>query len=119
MKRAVKYSVTETEDVLRRAHAALDEGDADTARALAQTAFSLAESNHDQHLQAKALLCLGHGDRLVSRFRRAHDACRKAAQLFRILGDAVGEAEALSTLAHAATCLGRNEEAVEAALLSV
>jgi hypothetical protein len=54
-----------------------------------------------------------------SGFRRAHDAYQKAALLFRMLGDPVGEAEALSTLSHAASCLGRNEEAVEAALLSV
>jgi diguanylate cyclase (GGDEF)-like protein len=119
MRREAASTVLDAEDVLRKARTALDEGEVDFARELAQAALSLAEGNQDRLLQAKALLCLGHCDRFVSGFRRAHDACQKAAHLFRMLGDPVGEAEALSTLSHTATCLGRNEEAVEAALLAV
>src|SRR5450631_2356913 len=55
----------------------------------------------------------------VTLSRDAHGRSGQAVQLFRGLGDAIGECGALSTLAHAATCLGRNEEAVEAALISV
>src|ERR1700694_2253286 len=78
---------------LQEALAALDEAEVDRARELAQAALSLAQTNQDQLLQAKALLCLGHCDRFVSGFRRAHDAYQKAALLFRMLGDPVGEAE--------------------------
>lgn len=44
---------------------------------------------------------------------------RRASRLLRLSGDEVGEARALSTVAQAAGSLGRDEEAVEAALLAV
>ena len=109
----------DADDVLQPAHAALDEADPERASQIALAALADAEERHDPHRQAKALLLLAHLDRLASRFRAAHGRAKQAARLFRTLGDAVGESGALSTLAHASTCLGRNEEAVESALISV
>ena len=109
----------DAETLLRAAHAALAGGEAELARDRAQMALVRAQNNQDRPHQAKALLLLAHLDRLASRFRAAHDSARQAVLLFRALGDDVGESGALSTLAHAATCLGRNEEAIEAALISV
>ncbi|WP_187395172.1 tetratricopeptide repeat-containing diguanylate cyclase [Pigmentiphaga aceris] len=70
-------------------------------------------------LEARALASLAHCDRISSRLRLATEASRRAAHLFEQLGDAQGEANALITLAHVCILLGRNDEAVEAALLSV
>ena len=109
----------EAEDVLQPAHAALDGADPDLAWEIAQAALAEAEHRQDHHREAKALLFLAHLDRLASRFRAAHGRAKQAARLFRSLGDTIGESGALSTLAHASTCLGRNEEAVESALISV
>ncbi|MEO8546483.1 MAG: GGDEF domain-containing protein, partial [Burkholderiaceae bacterium] len=53
------------------------------------------------------------------RYRRAHRASQRAAQNFQLLGDISGEVMALSTHAIVSVTLGRSEEAVEAALLSV
>ena len=109
----------EAEDVLQPAHAALDEADPERACEIALAALAEAERRQDHHRRAKALLFLAHLDRLASRFRTAHGRAKQAARLFRTLGDTIGESGALSTLAHASTCLGRNEEAVESALISV
>ena len=105
--------------MLEPAYAALDEADPERACEIALAALADAEQRQDPHRQAKALVLLAHLDRLASRFRAAHGRARQAARLFRTLGDEVGESGALSTLAHASSCLGRNEEAVESALISV
>lgn len=105
------------EDALAAAYKALDEGRVDDARERAQSILASA-SGVDRHYEAHALACLAHCDRIASRLRLACESARRAAQLFEQLGDAQGEARALTTLAHVAVLLGRNEEAVEAALLA-
>jgi diguanylate cyclase (GGDEF)-like protein len=104
--------------VLAAAYAALDEGRLDKARDLAQSLLAHAKAA-DRHVEARALSFLAHCDRIGSRLRRASTASRRAAQLFEQLGDVEGEANALITLAHVSMLLGRNDEAVEAALLAV
>jgi diguanylate cyclase (GGDEF)-like protein len=108
-----------TDLALAESYRALDEGDSQRARGLAQSALLAAKANSNRHLEAQALACLAHCDRVTQRLRRATDTSRRAAQLFQRLGDAEGEAAALNTLAHACMLLGRNDEAIEAALLSV
>ncbi|WP_058641018.1 GGDEF domain-containing protein [Pseudacidovorax intermedius] len=103
---------------LAAAYAALDEGRFRTAYDFAVTALSAANGDNPR-LEARALACLAHCDRITSHLRRASGNSRRAAQLFEQLGDAQGEANALTTLAHVCMLLGRNDEAVEAALLSV
>lgn len=98
---------------------ALQCGHDPSARDLAQALLADAEARRDQHSQAHALSILAHCDRMNSRLRQAHASSQLAIRHFRRLGDAAGEAVALSTLAHVASSLGRTEEAVEAALLSV
>jgi diguanylate cyclase (GGDEF)-like protein len=105
--------------LLKGAHAALDQADVKTGRELSHQALKAALALESKRFEAKALLCLAHCDRMLSRYRRAHRASQRAAQAFQLLGDTPGEVMALSTHAYVAVNLGRNEEAVEAALLSV
>ena len=106
------------EAALAAANAALEAGRLQEARDHAQSAVDAARGV-DLRLEAQALACLAHCDRIGSRLRRASTTARRAAQIFEHLGDAQGEAGALITLTHVSMLLGRNEEAVEAALLSV
>ena len=103
---------------LTAAYAALDEGHVEKAHDLAQSVLVEARGQ-DLHLEARALSCLAHCDRIGSRLRRASEESRRSVQLFEQLGDVEGEARALTTLAHVCMLLGRNDEAVEAALLCV
>jgi diguanylate cyclase (GGDEF)-like protein len=113
------HSPGELDALLTRAHRALEAGRPDRARVLAQRALAGAEACQHRPSEARGLACLAYCDGLASRFRRAHATSQRAAHLFQMLGDAVGESDALATLASAASCLGRHEEAVEAALLAV
>ena len=108
-----------TDLALSEAYRSLDDGDSQRARGLAQSALIAAKANSNRLLEAHALSCLAHCDRVTQRLRRASDTSRRAAQLFQRLGEPGGETSALNTLAHACMLLGRNDEAVEAALLSV
>ena len=107
------------EALLRDAHAALDRGDVQTGRAASQQVLKAAEGLANPRYEAKALLCLAHCDRMLSRYRRAHRASQRAAHQFQMMGDTSGEVMALTTHALVSITLGRNEEALEAALLSV
>jgi diguanylate cyclase (GGDEF)-like protein len=104
---------------LAAADKALTDADVELARALAQSVLTDAKNRADTLWEARALSCLAHCDRIDSRLRRATETSRLAAQLFEQVGDTDGEANALMTLAQVSMLLGRNEEAVEAALLSV
>jgi tetratricopeptide (TPR) repeat protein len=104
---------------LTRASEALDAGEFEGAQVLAREVLAAADERHDLLLQARALGVQADRDRLLSKCRRAHDASQRAAYLFRLVGDIRGEIGALTTLAHVASNLGRNEDAVEAALLGV
>jgi diguanylate cyclase (GGDEF)-like protein len=104
---------------LAAASAALDDGRLQDARELAQGAIDQAREAADVPLEARALACLAHCERIASRLRLAAAAARRSAQLFEQLGDVQGEAGALITLTHVCMLLGRNDEAVEAALLAV
>ena len=124
------------ERLLGMAHASLDADDVKTGRALALQVLKSAELRSADaravdgkgaeeahrkisHFEASALLCLAHCDRMVSRYRRAHRASQRAAHIFQQIGHVSGEVMALSTHAIVSINLGRNEEAVEAALLSL
>lgn len=107
------------ETLLRSAHAALDRGDVRAGREASHKVLKAAEDLGNPRYEAKALLCLAHCDRMLSRYRRAHRASQRAAHSFQLLGDTSGEVMALTTHAIVSVTLGRNEEALEAALLSV
>lgn len=108
-----------TEGSLVGAYRSLERGDAQTARGLAQSVLIAAKASSDLRAEGLALACLAHCDRVAQRLRRASEASRKAAQIFRRIGDTAGESTALNTVAHATMLLGRTDEALEAALLSV
>ena len=114
-----KRSEAKLDALLKSAHLALDDGDVQAGRELSHKVLKAAQALDNRRFEAKALLCLAHCDRMLSRYRRAHRASQRAAQGFQLLGDTSGEVMALTTHAFVAINLGRNEEAVEAALLSV
>lgn len=114
-----KLSESKLDALLKAAHLALDGGDVQAGRELSHKVLKAAQGMNSKRFEAKALLCLAHCDRMLSRYRRSHRASQRAAQAFQLLGDTSGEVMALTTHAFVAINLGRNEEAVEAALLSV
>ena len=105
--------------MLRRAHLALDDGRVQSGQELSHKVLQAAKVLGSKRFEARALLCLAHCDRMLSHYRRAHRASRQAAQEFQLLCDTSGEVMALTTFALVSINLGRNEEAVDAALLSV
>ena len=117
--RDLDFHSDSTERSLAVAYRSLDRGDSQTARGLAQSVLLAAKANSDLRSEALALACLAHCDRVAQRLRRAGEASRKAAQIFQRIGDVANESAALNTFAHASMLLGRTDEALEAALLSV
>lgn len=113
------YDNEDLDLLLRSAHAALNHGDVRLGRESSQKVLRAAEALGNAHFEAKALLCLAHCDRMLSRYRRAHRAIQRAAHGFHLMGDTSGEVMALTTHAYVSINLGRNEEAVETALLAV
>lgn len=107
------------ETLLGISRQALRDGDADTCRQAAKSALDLAQESKDLHQEARAHLSLAQADRMLAQSRRAQLSGQRAAFLFQLCGDGAGEAEALAVLAYTLSVLGRNEEAIEAALLSV
>ena len=105
--------------LLKSAHLALDDGKVQAGQELSHKVLKAAQALGSKRFQARALLCLAHCDRMLSHYRRAHRASRQAAQEFQLLRDTSGEVMALTTFAFVSINLGRNEEAVDAALLSV
>jgi diguanylate cyclase (GGDEF)-like protein len=121
---AVALLVRESPDVdvaasLDNARQLLESGQIEAARQLATSVLKNAEQHNDRPAQGQALMTLSQFDRVLGRFRRAIETAQRAARLFQIDGDIAGEASALALLAHANSYLGRDEEAVEAALLGV
>ncbi|MBU6260833.1 MAG: GGDEF domain-containing protein [Burkholderiales bacterium] len=108
-----------TDPDLLAADAAIADGDADLARERAYHALNRAKAAGQTLLEAQALASLAHYDRLSSRVRRAAEASARAALLFKSVGELADEAIAHTSHANAAIVLGRAEEAVEAAQLSV
>lgn len=104
---------------IANAYRSLDEGHPQSARFLAQSVLIAAKASGDPQAEALALACLAHCDRVAQRLRRASEASRKAAMIFQRIGDVARESAALNTVAHATMLLGRTDEALEAALLSV
>jgi diguanylate cyclase len=98
---------------------AMQAGRLDAALALAESALARAETAREPDLLAAALTVQAHVLRLRSRLAAAHRMAQHAAAVYRDLRDHPGEAQALVQVAHAASSLGRTEEAVEAALLAV
>ncbi|MGF6809544.1 diguanylate cyclase (GGDEF)-like protein [Paraburkholderia sp. Clong3] len=105
--------------ILRGVRAALDAGEFGRANELAQSLLGLAKATENTPMEAQALACLAHCDRLSFRMRRAADTSQRAVHLYQEAGDVTGEIDALNTLAHSSIMLGREIEAVEAALLGV
>ena len=104
---------------LDSARVLVEAGEFESARGVASAVLKEAEHVGDRMFQGHALLALAQVDRVLGHFRRALEAAQRASHLYQLEGDFAGEASALSLLAHANSYLGRDEEAVEAALLSV
>ncbi len=108
----------EGDAALHRAHEALDAGDAHEASYLTQAVLADARERSDELYEGRALTCLAHCDRQLSRLRSAHFLSRRAATLLRENLDLPGEVMALTMLAQTAANLGWLDEAVENAVLA-
>ncbi|HMN74849.1 MAG TPA: GGDEF domain-containing protein [Burkholderiaceae bacterium] len=97
----------------------LDTGDAAGATQKGQSVLERAARQGNDAIEAQAHLLLAHVGRLLTRFREARDHSEHAIVLFQKHRDLANEAHALSMLAYCASCLGRNDEAIEAAMLGV
>ncbi|MEJ6000222.1 tetratricopeptide repeat-containing diguanylate cyclase [Paucibacter soli] len=107
-------------ELLARAEALANIGQAAQAVQLAEQALSLGQESGDIETQAQAMLCLSSCQlRLLGGYRQAHELAQRAALLFERCDLAADEALALCTHAIASTRLGHYEEAVESALLAV
>lgn len=107
-------------DLLVRARALVSEGDAAAAVPLATRVLDDALEAGDFRLQGDAMHCLAVAElRLLGRFDRALELAERATLCFQRCGDEAGECAALSTHAVASVRLGRNERAMESALLAV
>ncbi len=104
---------------LHRAHEALEVGDMEQAVYLARQVLRSAQANRNVLYEGRALACLADCDRQLSQLRRAYSNSQSAVHLLRNAQDLVGEVMALTTLSHVSASLGRNDEAVESALLAV
>lgn len=88
-------------------------------KSLVLPVLEAAERAGDLSMQARALACLAQCEDGLCQRRSAHSVSTRAAQLFQTLGNLEGEAAALTTLSMVSSVLGRNEAAVEAALLAL
>lgn len=111
--------VRSVEEHIRSAQFALTAGSTSIAHIEALRALDLADSQDSRAHKAAALMCLAQCDRAVGRHRRARDSIREAIGLFRILRDVTSEIDAHSLLSVCCSFAGHDEEAVEAALLSL
>lgn len=98
--------------------AALEQGDAETARLLTAPLLRDDASGEETLLQGGVLLRLAYCDLAKSQVRRAHSWAGKAARAFRECAAQTDEVEALSLWARMASVLGRNVEAVKTASLA-
>ena len=63
---------TRLDTLLRSAHDALDAGDVQGGRELSHKVLKAAEALGDKRYEARALLCLAHCDRMLSRLSLIH-----------------------------------------------
>lgn len=107
-------------DLLLRARELVSAGDAEAATTLATAVLDDALEAGDFRLQGEAMHCLAVAElRLLGRFDRALELAERATLCFQRCGDEPGECAALATHVIACVKLGRNERAMESALLSV
>lgn len=105
---------------LLRAREHVSAGDASSAAPLATAVLDDALEAGDFRLQGEAMHCLAVAElRLLGRFDRALELAERATICFQRCSDEAGECAALSTHAVASVRLGRNERAMESALLAV
>ncbi|MFY8042679.1 MAG: hypothetical protein ACOVOD_07105, partial [Rhodoferax sp.] len=105
--------------VLHHAELALKHGDLAHSLMLAKSALGRAQAMQDVSSEARALLSLAQADCVVSHFRRAQETAQRAATLFQMCEDPLGEAQALAILAYTLSVMGHSAEGVEAALLGL
>lgn len=107
-------------EMLNRARRHVSAGEADAAVPLATAVLDEALEAGDFRLQGEAMHCISVAElRLLGRFDRALELSERATLCFQRAGDEAGECAALATHAVASVRLGRNERAMESALLAV
>lgn len=98
---------------------ALRQEDPAVARDMALSVMAVAIEKGNIHLEGRARALLAECFILLADYRSAHEHSIRAIQLLQSVRDTSGESKALSVLSSAASALGSNDQAIEAALLGL
>lgn len=98
---------------------ALRQEDPAVGRDMALSVLAVAIEKGNKHLEGRALVLLAECYGLLADNHSAYEHSIRAIQLLQSVRDASGESKALSVLSSAASALGSNDQAIEAALLGL
>ncbi|HMA06618.1 MAG TPA: hypothetical protein VKP68_02075 [Ramlibacter sp.] len=104
-----------TDHCLAQARHALTQGHPAKGHQLARHALMQGVKWRNRRVEAEAYLVLGQAYLLESRIRLAYKVSSRANELFRDDSNAAGQSDSLAVMSHAASMLGRSEEAVRTA----
>src|SRR3954454_13030672 len=91
--------------------------DPKAAKRIAQPILSSAVAKKDRHLEGRVLTLLAQCENLLANSSAAYELSSRALPLLQAVGDLREEAKALAVQARSSSALGRNDQAIEAALL--
>jgi len=93
--------------------------DPKVARDLALPILKSAAARTNRHLEGRVLTLLAQCENLLENSAESYDLSLRALPLLQSVGDFRAEAEALAVLCRSSSALGRNDQAIEAALLAL
>jgi diguanylate cyclase (GGDEF)-like protein len=98
---------------------AMRQQDPRVAKRIAGPILSSAVATKDRHLEGRVLTLLAQCENLLANSSTAHELSSRALPLLQTMGDFREEAKALAVQARSSSALGRNDQAIEAALLGM
>ena len=96
---------------------AMRQEDPKVAKRIAQAVLSSAVAKRDRHLEGRALTLLAQCENLLANSGASYELSSRALPLLQTVGDFREEGKALAVQARSSSALGRNDQAIEAALL--
>ena len=98
---------------------AMRQEDPKVAKRIALPVLSAAVAKKDRHLEGRVLTLLAQCENLLANSSTAHELSSRALPLLQSVGDFREEGKALAVQARSSSALGRNDQAIEAALLGL
>jgi len=96
---------------------AMRQEDPKVAKRIAQPVLSSAVAKRDRHLEGRVLTLLAQCENLLANSGASYELSSRALPLLQTVGDFREEGKALAVQARSSSALGRNDQAIEAALL--